>query len=95
MDCPIKERNFIGDRVRAEGKGLGIISLGVLAQIDNEWRMVSRQKRIYSEREDHRNQIESLTDGPRHVKSVITSRISGHWGLVCEICRVIADNFVG
>lgn len=61
MDCPIKERNFIGDRVRAEGKRLGIISLGVLARIDSEW--YPDEKDIYREREDYRNQIESLTDG--------------------------------
>lgn len=58
MDCPIKERNFIGDRVEVE-KGLGIISLGALARIDREWYPDERD--IYRERED---QIESLTDGP-------------------------------
>lgn len=62
MDCPIKERNFIEDRVRAEGKRLGIISLGVLARIDSEW--YPDEKDTYRDREDHRNQIESLIDGP-------------------------------
>lgn len=62
VDCPIKERNFIGDRVRAEGKGLGIISLGVLVRIDSEW--YPDEKDIYRERKDYRNQIESLMDGP-------------------------------
>lgn len=40
---------------------MGIISLGVLARIDSEW--YPDEKDIHREREDYRNQIESLTDG--------------------------------
>lgn len=41
---------------------MGIISLEVLARIDSTNGI--RTKRTYREREDHRNQIESLMDGP-------------------------------